>query len=188
MKALKAKLFYYKKMFITRTCMSKLLLIALLCFSLMATDKMQTLMQSISDKAIRIGYGPDTIYAFMDPMCSKSKIMLSKIDKSKYLKKKRSYYIFLYRLQKFESDSLIQYIYQSEEPIETLKEIMIYNDLPDLEDFQASKESKKIQKSIAKVAKQMDMKRRPYLLIYVQGAQYCLVSEGTAPCLEDEDF
>ncbi len=28
----------------------------------------------------------------------------------------------------------------------------------------------------------------PYLLIYEKDSPYCIVSEGSDPCLEDEDF
>jgi len=154
----------------------------------MANDTTKELMQSISSSAIRVGTGPDIVYAFIDPLCLKSKAFIMHINESEVLQKKRSYYIFLNRLQKFESDKLIQYIYQSQVPKTTLEEIMIFGDIPDLEDFQADKKTLELINKVAKVAKKMNIKRRPYLLIYEENSDYCLVSEGTAPCLEDEDF
>lgn len=168
--------------------MPNFLILIFLSFSLMASDPTQELMNTISAKAIRVGTGPDIVYAFIDPLCSKSKIFITRINESKELKKRRSYYIFLNRLQKFKSDKLIQYIYQAKHPKTALDEIMIYDDIPDLENFKVQKNTLTLINKVAKIAKKMKIKRRPYLLIYEKGSPYCIVSEGSAPCLEDEDF
>jgi len=168
--------------------MKVLTLIFLLLFNLYALDDRRLLMESISEHAIRIGTGPDTTYTFLDPLCSKSQAFIEFISGREDLQEKISYYIFLYRLPRFESDKHIQYIYQSPDPLIALKEIMINYDDEDVYDIQVKNETLKKIESVSTVAEQIGMKRRPYLLIFNEGSNYCQVSEGTAPCLEENEF
>jgi hypothetical protein len=163
-------------------------LILLFLLNLFAAQDYQKLLDSISEHAIQIGNGPNRIYAFVDPLCSKSRSFIDLINERKDLQKSTSYYIFLYRLPKFDSDEYIQYIYQSSKTLDALKTIMIYEDYDEMDDFKVSQETLDKTDKIAKVAKELKMKRRPYLLIYQQGSSYCTVSEGTAPCMEENGF
>ncbi len=163
-------------------------ILLVLVLNLFAVHEYQKLVDSISKYAIRIGSGPTRIYTFVDPLCSKSQLFIDLISKRKDLQIKNSYYIFLYRLPKFHSDTYIQYIYQSADRLEALKDIMIYEDYDLLESFKVKKETLEITHNIAKTAKGLKMKRRPYLLIFDEGSSYCRVSEGTAPCMEENDF
>jgi len=163
-------------------------LIFVLFVNLFAAQDYQGLVNSISKYAIRIGTGPNKIYTFVDPLCSKSQTFIDLIDSRKDLQTKNSYYIFLYRLPKFNSEKYIQYIYQSSHRLDSLKEIMIYEDYDVLEDFKLKQKTLDTTNDIAKVAEGLKMKRRPYLLIFDQGSSYCRVSEGTAPCMEESDF
>lgn len=163
-------------------------LIFLLLLNLFAAQDYQKLLSSISEHAIQIGNGPNRIYAFVDPLCSKSQSFIDLINERKDLQKSTSYYIFLYRLPKFDSDEYIHYIYQSPQTLDALKTIMLYEDYDEVDDFKVSKETLDKTDQIAKVAKELKMKRRPYLLIYQQGSSYCTVSEGTAPCMEENGF
>ena len=61
-------------------------------------------------------------------------------------------------------------------------------DYDEIDGFEVSQDTLDTTKKIAKVAKELKMKRRPYLLIFQQGSSYCTVSEGTAPCLEENGF
>jgi len=168
--------------------MKALVLIFFLLFDLYALEDRKALMDSISQHAIRIGTGANTTYTFVDPMCPKSKTFIQLILERKELQKNTSYYIFLYRLPKFESDKHIQYIYQSPDPLEALQELMVYEDFDELEKFSPTPQTLQKINTVAKVAKHMKIKRRPYLLIFAEGSNYCRVSEGTAPCLEENDF
>ncbi len=163
-------------------------LFLLLAFNLFAVHDYQNLVDSISQHAIRIGIGPNKIYTFVDPLCSKSQLFIELINTRKDLQKKNSYYIFLYRLPKFNSESYIHYIYQSQHRLESLNDIMIYEDYGLVEDFKVDKKTLEMTDDIARVAKELKMKRRPYLLIFDAGSSYCRVSEGTAPCMEDSDL
>lgn len=163
-------------------------LIFFLLLNLFAAQDYQKLLSSISEHAIQIGNGPNHIYAFVDPLCSKSQSFISLINERKDLQKEASYYIFLYRLPKFNSDEYIYYIYQSPQTLDALKTIMIFEDYDEIDGFVVSQETLEKTNKIAKVAKELKMKRRPYLLIFQQGSSYCTVSEGTAPCLEENGF
>jgi len=168
--------------------MKALLFLILFFLNLPAIEDRQLLMDSIVQDAIRIGNGPNTYYAFVDPLCSKSQHFISMINERKDLQDKNSYYIFLYPLAKFDSDEYVYYIYQSKHPLIALKEIMIdkeydYVDIIDVHETTRTKID-----HIADVAQQLKMKRRPYLLIFDEGSRYCHVSEGTAPCLEENSF
>ncbi len=168
--------------------MKVLTLIFLLFLGLYADSNRQELMDSISQHAIRIGTGPVRIYSFIDPLCSQSKRFINLINERQDLQQKNSYYIFLYRLPRFESDKLIQYIYQSEDPLKTLKEIMIEEYYDEMDDFKASPHTYAKINAIAKTAEQLRMEYRPYLLIFKEGSSYCKISDGTAPCMEENHF
>jgi len=147
----------------------------------------QSLMDTISQHAIRIGSGPNKVYAFVDPLCSKSQSYIELISTRKDLQNHTSYYIFLDQLQKFDSKEFIVHIYQSDDPLSSLQDIMIYKDY-DIDFNETTENASLIIEKISKVAKQMEIKRRPYLLLFDEGSKYCRVSEGTAPCLEENDF
>ena len=168
--------------------MKAFILIFFLIFNLYAIEDRKALMDSISQYAIRLGTGENKTYTFVDPLCPKSKAFIELILERKKLQEKTSYYIFLYRLPKFESDKHIQYIYQSSNPLEALKELMIYEDFDELEEFKPIQQTLQKIDAVAKIAKQIKIKKRPYLLIFTEGSNYCRVSEGTAPCLEENSF
>lgn len=168
--------------------MKTLLFLILFFLNLSAIEDRQLLMDSIVHDAIRIGHGPNIYYAFVDPLCSKSQRFISMINERKDLQSKNSYYIFLYRLEKFDSDEYIYYIYQSKHPLLALKEIMIDEDYDQVDIIDINDNTRTKIDHISEVAQQLKMKRRPYLLIFDEGSRYCRVSEGTAPCLEENSF
>lgn len=168
--------------------MKLFILILTLFLNLNAEQDYQKVVNTISEHAIRLGNGPNTVYAFVDPMCPMSKSFIEIITSEKSFQKETSYYIFLYRLPMFQSDKLIQYIYQSKTPLETLEEVMVYEDYDDLDNLESRPEIQKIINKIANVGKKLNIKARPYLLTFEAGSSYCKVSSGTAPCLEENDF
>lgn len=138
---------------------------------------------NLEEDAITFGSGPNQVYVFIDPMCSKSKDYISLISTEEKLLKKNSYYVFLHRLEKFKSDKLINYIYESESPKEALLELIITDELIESQQVVQSVQEKRTR--IDKVADSTGMTRRPYLLIYPANSNVCKVSEGTAPCMFD---
>ena len=142
------------------------------------------MMASISEHSIRIGNGEDRVYVFIDPLCMRSAEYIKLISQDKEIQKKKSFYIFLYRIKRLNSEKTIQYIYQDENPKSILEDIMIYNDDVDLKGFEVEEETLKIIEKINKVAQTLKIRQRPYLLSFKKGSKYCTVSDGTAPCLE----
>ena len=145
--------------------MKNLLLILLLSVTLLSVEEPQPILDSISQHAIRIGHGKTSnIHVFIDPLCRYSKKYIKEIFLDEELQKANSYYIFLYRLPKFESEKLIQYIYQSEDPSASLEDIMIYEDNIDLDEFKATKKTLKIINEVVLVGKKFNVDRRPYVI------------------------
>lgn len=166
----------------------------LLIFSLAAAEivsvsqKPQADLESISKHAIKFGSGEESeVYVFIDPLCPYSRNLIKKIDEDRMLQLSNTYYIFLYRLPRFDSEKTMQYIYESSDPKETLIEIMVYEYEVDLSDYQARQTTIDALGEIAEVAATLDMTKRPYMISFEKGSKYCRVSEGEASCLEEFD-
>ncbi len=148
----------------------------LLSLNLLATQIQQSLLDTISQYAIQIGNtNTNNVHVFVDPKCPFSRDYIQKISKMENLDKDNSYYIYLYRLPKLDSDELIQYIYQSKERISTLKEIMV--DEQDLEEdilfnFEVSEETMAIINKIALVAKKLKVDRRPQIFTFYNSLKH----------------
>jgi len=179
----------------------KLILLFILSFNLIASDKIldisiqmdkeepQILLDSISQHAIRIGSGDlKKYYIFVDPMCPYSKNFIKLISQNKMQQIHTSYYVFLYRLPKFKSDKLIQYIYQCSDNKSALLDVMVKEKNTDLRQLQIDNNKVKIIDEISFIARKMNIKKRPYMIVFKEGSKYCDVSEGSAPCLEEFDF
>ena len=169
-----------------------LFIILFLCFNMFAgqtvleSEKPRIMLKSISQHAIHIGSGDAKIvYLFVDPMCKFSKRMITIINENKILQLTNSYYIFLYRLPRLDSEKLIQYIYQSEDPKTTIIDVMVDGDIIDLDKFEATEKTLKAIQSIAKVAKKLNIRVRPYIISFEKDSKYCKVSEGESSCLEE---
>ncbi len=152
------------------------------------SQKPKAALESISKHAIKFGSGEESeVYVFVDPLCPYSRNLIKKIDEDRMLQLSNTYYIFLYRLPRFDSEKTMQYIYESSDPKETLIEIMVYEYEVDLSDFQARKTTIDALGEIAEVAATLDMTKRPYMISFEKGSKYCRVSEGEASCLEEFD-
>lgn len=174
--------------------MKFLSILFLLIFNLGAAEivsvsqKPKAALESIASHAIKFGTGEESdVYVFVDPLCKYSRELMNKIDENKMLQLSSTYYIFLYRLPRLDSEKTMQYIYESSDPKETLIEIMIYEDEVDLSNFKARQTTIDALSEIAEVAKTLDMSKRPYMITFEKGSKYCRVSEGEASCLEEFD-
>ena len=97
-------------------------------------------------------------------MCIHSQYYIERITKNKKLQKENSYYVFLYRLEKFDSDELIQFIYQAKNPKAALEDIMIENKEVDTFDLTASEKTLKILEEVALVGKKLKAEYRPFII------------------------
>lgn len=168
----------------------KLIILILLSINIFALETTQPkdLLNSISKHAIRIGTGEvNSYYVFVDPMCPHSKKLIKLLSENMMKQIQSTFYVFLYRLPKFESDQLIHFIYQSQNPKSSLMDIMVANKQPDLSSYVNHDRIDMID-NIASVAKQLKMKKRPYIIHFENTSIFCTVSEGSAPCLEEFDF
>lgn len=171
--------------------MKKLFLLLFLTFNLFAIEKNvdRSLLDSITKDAIKIGTGKNfTAYVFLDPLCQYSRKFLTKITTDKELQKKKTYYVFLYRLPIFESDKLIDYIYQSKDNLKTIKEVMVEKKPVNLDNFKLDLSTYFKVQAVAKVGKKIGVTRRPYVIGYKKGSIFCDVSSGQASCEAEGEY
>ncbi len=142
--------------------MKAIFVLLILSFNILATEKHTTsdepsvFLKEISKYAIKMGNGDEkVVYMFVDPMCKYSKKIIKKVHENKMLQLINTYYIFLYRLEKFESDKLIYYIYQSDDPKSTFLDVMVDEDIIELDGFEATKNTKRDMKIVSDMAKKI---------------------------------
>ena len=169
----------------------KFLILLLLSINILALESAQpkALLDSISKYAVRIGTGEvNSYYVFVDPMCPHSKKLIKHLSKDMMKQIQSTFYIFLYRLPKFESNKLIDYIYHSQDPKASLLDVMVKEKEVDFTSYKADPKKLKIVDAISSIAAQLKMKKRPYIIHFENSSIFCTVSEGSAPCLEELDF
>ena len=147
------------------------------------------LLESIQEHGIKIGDGKlKTCYVFVDPMCPHSKNFIRLITKDPMLQLQNTYYVFLHKLSKFDSAKLIHYIYTAENQEKALTDVMVKNETVVLDNFTLGPKLSENIQNITNVGKSLDIKIRPYEMAFHSGSRYCVVSSGSAPCTEEEDF
>ena len=141
------------------------------------------LLQKIRPYAMQLGVGMTEIYVFVDPMCPKSRAYITQISTSGHLLRTHKYFIFLYRLEKFDSDRLIRTIYSASDPKKMMQKVMIERCAPEALKGGSEAYADAAVRTVAEVGGALEMKRRPYLMIFKPTAPYCIVSEGEPDCL-----
>ena len=157
------------------------LLLTLLCAVLVWAGSIRDDLGSLERDAIVIGYGLTPVYVFVDPLCPNSRNFIEVIQSSQKVQKDNTYFVFLYRLQMFDSDGVINAIYHARNPKEAMLDVMVKHHAMPREE--AVEEVVRKRKRIKEVAMKIDMHRRPYLMMYPIGGRYCKVSEGKAACM-----
>lgn len=125
------------------------------------------LLKSIDPYAILIGNGPTHLYAFIDPVCPRSREFIEMVLENKKMQKSYTYHFFYYELKRFHTKNLIGTIYTEKEPFKMMKKVM----LDKLEVPLVKKLSAKVQRKmddISKVAEQLDIYKRPYIFVVKQ--------------------
>ena len=125
-------------------------------------DLSLSLLQSIQNDAIVYGFGKKLVYVFVDPLCPHSRKFLSMISKNPKMISKYQYHIFLYSIPRMKSTDVVSAIYMSQNPLETLLEIMVEDKVDHNRGNAITRE--KVNK-IESVAKKMDVYKRPYIFI-----------------------
>jgi len=157
----------------------KMILLMLLA-TLLCAEPNRSALESIESDAIVFGTGLNRIYVFVDPLCPNSRNLIEAIETNQKLQRENTYFVFLYRLKMFKSDTTINAIYQAKDRKKALLDVMI-NQLPVT--TQENDSAREIRKRIKRVAIQIPMKHRPYLILFPHGSSYCKVSEGKAACM-----
>lgn len=160
-----------------------MMMFLLSCMQLYAMDHALEV-EKIKPQALILGSGESRVFAFLDPLCSKSQNYLEMIAGNEKLLKQKTFYLYLYRLPKFESDRLIEHIYSAKEPLQMMKKVMIGKFFPKTYRMKITAQGQKVKAKIKRIADGFGAKRRPYLLLFNKGSNYCKVSEGSAPCLD----
>lgn len=163
--------------------MKKIFLILCLSMSLFALENAKIILESIVEDAIIIGTGEESkSFIFLDPLCPFSRGYLSMISKNEALLKKTTYYVFLYKLPKIDSARLIQHIYESKNPLETMKKVMLKEEKVSFKKTTKTGKALEMIDDVSSVAKKLNVTVRPYQIRYMKGSDYCDVSHGDAPC------
>lgn len=122
------------------------------------------LLQSIDQYAIVLGSGPTHMYAFIDPICPRSREFVSMIVESEKMRERYTYHFFYYELTRFHSINLIGTIYSDKEPLEVMKKVMVEEKkIPQIEVFSLNIRNQI--KAINGIAKKLNIDKRPYLFV-----------------------
>ncbi len=122
------------------------------------------LLQSIDHHAIVIGNGPIHMYAFIDPVCPRSREFVEMVLENKKMQKSYTYHFFYYELTRFHTKELIGTIYTDKNPLDLMIEVMVKKH----EIKRIKKLSSKViakMNDISKVAQKLDIYKRPYLFV-----------------------
>lgn len=121
-----------------------------------------SLLEDIDQDSIHFGNGKKIIYVFIDPLCPYSRKFITMVSKNAKMLSKYQYRIFLYSIPRLNSTEVISAVYMSPNPIETLLQIMIEDDVVYSQGNQTTQD--KIRR-IEKVAQEIDVYKRPYIFI-----------------------
>ena len=141
-------------------------------------------LEKIRPYAMTVGVGVTEIYVFVDPMCPRSRDYIAQISTSGKLKRSHKYFIFLYRLPRFDSDRLIRTVYEASDPRSMMQKVMIERCAPGDLKGENGAYADKVVRTIAEVAEALQISKRPSLIIFKPGNPYCIASEGAPDCAD----
>jgi protein-disulfide isomerase len=128
------------------------------------TEHMISMMRSLEQHAMKYGNGDIKVYVFVDPKCPHSRDFISMIYDSDKMKSIYRYYIFLYELKRLKSHKQIGTIYASSSPLQKTLEVMVSGrEIKEIVTLPPEVEEKI--GDIENVAQQLDIQKRPYLII-----------------------
>ena len=125
--------------------------------------KTMELLQSIKVEAIVLGTGKTEVYVFVDPLCPHSRKFMTMVSGNGAMLTKYKYYIFLYTIPRLKSEAVVEAIYASKDPVSTMLDIMVEKQEPVL--GARSAQADKTVSDIASVALEMDVYKRPYIIV-----------------------
>ena len=121
------------------------------------------LLETIEGYALHMGTGSKKVHIFIDPLCPHSKNLIEMISESDKALARNSYYFYLYTLERLHSEATVAAIYSAKDPLTLLLDVMVREKKIDVESF-SKYDTSSIVDAIAKVAKELDVYKRPYLI------------------------
>jgi len=153
--------------------MNRILFAILFClFIVSAQEKQQltspaetlVLLEEIKPEAIVIGKGPKEIHSFIDPYCSMSQMYMKHLFKNKKrMESKYTVYLYFYELKRKKSGLMIENIYDAEDQLFMIKQVMVENQKIDVEEVGDLDIDEKIAK-IAARAEKIGVYKRPFII------------------------
>ncbi len=131
----------------------------------LSDKELRTTLESIKPHAITYGSGSKEVHVFVDPMCPLSQEYLRWVTSNERLKERYRYFIYLYKLKKYDSTALMRHIYRSDYPFEILRQIMVEHWLPDTIDGKPGEAVDRTIADVARAAVHIDVYKRPYFII-----------------------
>ena len=122
------------------------------------------LLKSVDQYAIVIGSGPTQMYAFIDPICQRSRDFVEMIFENKKMQKLYTYHFLFYELERFHTKALIAGIYSADEPLNEMHKIMVKKEKTQGLKVIPKNINKKMN-AISKIAEDLDIYKRPYLFV-----------------------
>ncbi len=122
------------------------------------------LLKTIESSAIRMGNGPVEVHVFIDPLCPHSRNFIEMIAESEKMKSRYSYRFYLYTLPRMHSEAIVATIYDDDDPLALLLDVMVNKKEVVVKSVSNQAVTQKID-AIAKTAQQLDVYKRPYLIM-----------------------
>jgi len=144
-------------------------------------------LKTIDKYAITIPGGKNIIYVFVDPFCHYSQDFIKRaISPENNLIKSYTYKVFLLKLNKFESASTIKSILSSKDKYKALTNFMV-NHEKIVSGNTNSKDVEKIIEKVSIIGNNLDIYKRPYMIIEYEGWEEDEDDFGDFDDEEDED-
>jgi len=122
------------------------------------------LLKSIEHYAIIVGNGPIHMYAFIDPVCPRSREFVEMVLENKKMQKSYTYYFFYVELTRFHTNNIIGTIYTEKDPFSMMKKVMVdKSEVPILKEFTSDIQIE--MNDISSVARELHIDKRPYLFV-----------------------
>jgi hypothetical protein len=130
----------------------------------LTTGEMVALIRPIEHHAMQYGQGKVKAYVFIDPKCPYSRDFISMIYENKKMLDMYHYYIFFYELKRFNTHKTIGTIYTASSPLNAMFETMVAEKKIKPLTILSPQVEEKIG-DIENVAQQLNIMKRPYLII-----------------------
>lgn len=125
------------------------------------------LLRTIDKYALHMGTGPIEVHIFIDPLCPHSKNLIEMIADNDKALSRNSYYLYLYTLKRLYSEKMVEVIYEAADPLTSLLDVMARHKKIEMKSTPKKEIIIKVD-AIAKVAEQLDVYKRPYMIFIKQ--------------------